>query len=64
VEVGGQAIHPGDFGPGGGKAVVLKITVDTNVLICGMLFTLVMGRLGGLLPALSGMRLGILESLR
>jgi len=51
-------------GPGGGKAVVLKITVDTNVLICGMLFTLVMGRLGGLLPALSGMRLGILESLR
>jgi len=51
-------------GGGGGKTVVLRITVDANVLICGMLFTLVMGRLGGLLPALSGMRLGILESLR
>jgi hypothetical protein len=29
-----------------------------------MLFTLVMGRLGGLVPALSAMRLKILESLR
>jgi hypothetical protein len=29
-----------------------------------MLFTLVMGRLGGLIPALSAMRMEILESLR
>jgi hypothetical protein len=29
-----------------------------------MLFTLVMGRLGGLVPALSAMRMQILESLR
>jgi len=51
-------------GPGGGKTVVLTITMDRNVIVCGILFTLIMGRLGGLLPALSGMRLGILESLR
>ena len=30
----------------------------------GMLFTLVMGRLGGLVPALSAMRMNVLDSLR
>lgn len=49
---------------GGGKTVVLRILVDQNMIIIGMLFTMVMGRLGGLLPALTAMRLGILESLR
>ena len=34
------------------------------VLWIGLLFTLVMGRLGGLVPALSAMRMEILESLR
>ena len=38
--------------------------VDTQILAAGLLFTLVMGRLGGLVPALSAMRMEILESLR
>ncbi|WP_232056275.1 ABC transporter permease [Tuwongella immobilis] len=49
---------------GGGKSVVLRLIVDSNMLVAGMLFTLVMGRLGGLIPAISGMRMTILDSLR
>src|SRR5262249_36343038 len=49
---------------GGGKSVVLKLTVDSTILTAGLLFTLIMGGLGGLLPALSAMRLKPLESLR
>jgi hypothetical protein len=51
-------------GQGGGKSVVLRLTVGPDILIFGIVFTLVMGRLGGLLPALSAMRLKILDSLR
>ena len=51
-------------GQGGGKSVAAKLVVDRDVMLIGMLFTLVMGRLGGLVPALSAMRLEILESLR
>jgi putative ABC transport system permease protein len=51
-------------GQGGGKTVVLKMVVDANTLAIGMLFTLIMGGLGGLIPALSAMRLRPLESLR
>jgi ABC-type antimicrobial peptide transport system permease subunit len=51
-------------GQGGGKSVAAKLIVDLDVMLIGMLFTLVMGRLGGLVPALSAMRLEILESLR
>ncbi len=51
-------------GAGGGKSVVLKLTVDANVLATGIVFTLVMGALGGLLPALTAMRTKPLESLR
>jgi cell division protein FtsX len=51
-------------GQGGGKTVVLKLSVDANTLAIGMLFTLVMGSLGGLVPALSAMRQRPLESLR
>lgn len=52
-------------GSGGGqKSVALTMIVDTQILAAGMLFTLVMGRLGGLVPALSAMRMEILESLR
>jgi ABC-type antimicrobial peptide transport system permease subunit len=51
-------------GQGGGKSVVLKLVVDANTLATGMLLTLVMGGLGGLLPALSAMRLKPLDSLR
>jgi hypothetical protein len=49
---------------GGGKSVVLKLVVDANILAAGLLLTLIMGGLGGLLPALSAMRLKPLESLR
>jgi ABC-type lipoprotein release transport system permease subunit len=48
----------------GGRSVVLKLIVDGPLLASGMLFTLTMGALGGLLPALSAMRLRPLESLR
>jgi ABC-type antimicrobial peptide transport system permease subunit len=48
----------------GGKSVTLTMVVDLPILATGMLFTLVMGRLGGLVPALSAMRMEILESLR
>ncbi len=50
-------------GPGG-KTVLLRLTVDTTILVCAVLFTIVMGRLGGLVPSLSAMRLKILDSLR
>ncbi|MFN4261237.1 MAG: ABC transporter permease [Gemmataceae bacterium] len=48
----------------GGKSVVLELVVDANILAAGMLLTFVMGLLGGLLPALSAMRLKPLESVR
>ncbi|MDW8242299.1 MAG: ABC transporter permease [Thermogemmata sp.] len=51
-------------GQGGGKSVTLTMIVDGPILAAGFLFTLIMGRLGGLVPALSAMRLNILESLR
>lgn len=51
-------------GQGGGKTVILRMIVDSNVIITGILFAIVMGRIGGLVPALSAMRMGILESLR
>jgi ABC-type antimicrobial peptide transport system permease subunit len=51
-------------GQGSGKMVVLRLIVDTSTVLAGLLFTLVMGRLGGLVPALSAMRLRVLESLR
>ena len=48
----------------GGKSVTLTMQVDFTIIATGLLFTLVMGRLGGLVPALSAMRMEILESLR
>jgi hypothetical protein len=51
-------------GQGGGKSVSLKMVVDYQTLAAGMMFTVVMGRLGGLVPAMSAMRMEILESLR
>ncbi len=51
-------------GQGGGKSVSLKMLVDYQTFAAGVLFTLVMGRLGGLVPALSAMRMEILDSLR
>jgi cell division protein FtsX len=49
---------------GGGKTVILRLVVDAKVLMAGAIFTLVMARLGGLIPALSATRLKLLESLR
>ena len=51
-------------GQGGGKSVVLKLIVDARLLGIGLLFSLLMGCIGGLVPALSAMRLRALESLR
>jgi hypothetical protein len=52
-------------GPGGGgKSVMLRLVVDGDTLAIGLLFTLIMGTLGGLMPSLSAMRLRPLESLR
>jgi ABC-type antimicrobial peptide transport system permease subunit len=51
-------------GQGGGKFVVLQLMVTRDTLAIGMLVTLLMGGLGGLLPALSAVRLTPLETLR
>lgn len=51
-------------GPGGGKSVVIKLVVDHYVILTGMGFSLFMGCVGGLIPALSAIRLKPLESLR
>jgi putative ABC transport system permease protein len=49
---------------GGGKTIVFKLIVDAAVLAAGILLTLVMALIGGLLPALNAMRLTALEALR
>ena len=49
---------------GGGKSVVLQLVIDADIIASGILLTLVMGLLGGLLPALAAMRLKPLEALR
>lgn len=51
-------------GQGGGKSVVLNLIVDGKVIAEGMIFALVMGCVGGILPALSAMRLRPLDSIR
>lgn len=51
-------------GQGGGKFVVLRLTVDAQVLAVGCLLSLMLGFVGGLIPSLSAMRLSALEALR
>ncbi len=51
-------------GMGGGRSVVLKLVVDGRILATGLGFSLLMGCVGGLLPALSAIRLRVLDSLR
>lgn len=51
-------------GQGGGKSVILKLTVDSQVLGAGLSLTLLMGLLGGVIPALSAMRLKPLDAVR
>ncbi len=58
-----STLSGGGGGPGG-KSFALTIDVDAQVMALGMTFTLVMGRLGGLVPAMSAMRMKILDSLR
>lgn len=58
-----STLSGGGGGPGG-KSVTLTIDVDPQVMAMGLLFALAMGRLGGLVPALSAMRMKILDSLR
>jgi putative ABC transport system permease protein len=48
----------------GGKSVVVQLAVSTNIISTGILLTILMGLLGGLLPALSAMRMKPLEALR
>ncbi len=59
-----QATSVISAGGGGGKTVILRLVVDAQVLMAGAIFTLVMGRLGGLIPALSATRLKVLDALR
>jgi ABC-type lipoprotein release transport system permease subunit len=49
---------------GAGKLVVFTMLVTPRVLVWGVGFTLGMGLLGGLLPALSAMRLKVLDAVR
>jgi cell division protein FtsX len=49
---------------GGMKRLTFQMIVDGNTLAAAVLFTLVMGLLGGLMPAVSAMRSRPLESLR
>ncbi len=58
-----STLSAGGGGPGG-KSFALTIDVSAEVVAIGMLFTMVMGRLGGLVPALSAMRMNVLDSLR
>jgi ABC-type lipoprotein release transport system permease subunit len=51
-------------GEANGKIVVFKLVVDGSILATSMVFTLVMGAVGGLIPAAVSMRLRPLESLR
>lgn len=51
-------------GQGGGKFVVLRLTVDAQVLAVGCLLTLLLGFVGGLVPSLTAMRLSALDALR
>jgi hypothetical protein len=49
---------------GGGRSVMLKLVVDGRVLGECLAFAVLMGCVGGLLPALSAIRLRVLDSLR
>lgn len=49
---------------GGGKSVVLELTVDGATLISGLMLAMVMGLIGGFLPAISALRLRALDALR
>ena len=47
-----------------GKTVVLRYTFDFGILWTGMIFSVMMGAIGGFLPSWNAMRLRPLESLK
>ena len=49
---------------GAGKFVVLRMTVDANTMLLGILLSAIMALLGGFLPAISAIRLRPLDALR
>src|SRR5205823_10334868 len=51
-------------GQGGGKSVVFQMVVSPLIVSAGLGFSLLMGAIGGFVPALSAMRLKPLESLK
>jgi ABC-type antimicrobial peptide transport system permease subunit len=51
-------------GQGGGKTVVFKMVVDVEVIKVAGVFTVLMGLLGGIIPAVSAMRLKPLDAVR
>ncbi len=51
-------------GQGGGKTVILKLVVDTDIVLRCMSLSVIMGLIGGLYPALTTLRLRPLEILR
>lgn len=51
-------------GHGGGKFIVLQLTVSAEIIATGLFVSLLMGLLGGLFPSLSAMRMKPLDALR
>lgn len=51
-------------GQGGGKSVVLELSVTGATLLSGLMLAMVMGLIGGFLPSISALRLRALEALR
>ncbi|MEX2185851.1 MAG: ABC transporter permease [Pirellulales bacterium] len=51
-------------GQGGGKSVVIVLSVNAAIVAQGLLLALFMGGFGGLIPAINAMRVRPLESLR
>ena len=49
---------------GAGKTVMLRLSVDASTIALGLVLTMIMGGIGGLLPSLNAMRLRALEALR
>jgi len=51
-------------GQGGGKSVVLRMTVDFQIILYGMAVAMIIGLLGGAVPAFNATRIKPLEALR
>ncbi len=49
---------------GGGKSIVLTLTVDLTVAVTGLIFSVLIGAVGGIIPSWRAMRLRPLDSLK